>query len=470
MAETDPALLPPEERIRAVDDLPFPDWQEAQGWLEVAADWLTRDVLIAPVAVQIIIAGACWLVATVTARLLRHPAERLVLRLKRVRPLQRVAWTLTKQLRLLSFVVLITLFGRAIVAYGPYDYAKVLGIVSSLVTAWIVIRVATAILRTRLARRTAAGVVWTIAALDITGLYGPTVTVLDGIAFTAGEVRLSALVLVQGALWLGVLLWGATLVVKVADRRLQQTTDISPSMRVLIGKLLRFTAVGLSIILALNAVGVDMTALAVFGGALGLGLGIGLQRVVANLVSGVVLLMDRSVKPGDVIEVEGTFGWVVAMQARFVSLVTRDRKEILIPNEDFITNRVINWSHTDELVRLEVAFSVTFDADPHQVRELAVAAANTPQRVVGKPAPVCHLTAFGDDGLEFMLRFWVCDAPNGVVNVTGQVLLAVWDAFKENGISVPYPHRDIKMREPVRVVVEQGGEAVSRDLTDGHGG
>ncbi|WP_404378965.1 mechanosensitive ion channel family protein [Caenispirillum salinarum] len=458
MAEDD-RLLPPADRIQPLDTLPVPDWAEAEGLARQVLSWLTENVLTAAVAWQVIIAGAAWLVATVIAKLLRHPAERLVVRLKRIRPLQRLAWTLTKQLRLLVFVVLISFAGRAVVVFAPLDYARALGVLSSLLTAWIIIRVATSILRTRLARRGVSAVVWTVAALDITGLYGAAVTVLDAIAIQAGEFRLSALLFVQATLWLGVLLWAATLLVKVVDRRLQSVADLSPSARVLIGKLLRFGLVALAVVMALTAVGVDMTALAVFSGALGLGIGIGLQRVVANLLSGVFLLMDRSVKPGDVIEVEGTFGWVVSMQARFVSLVTRDRKEILIPNEDFITNRVVNWSHTDNYVRLEVSFSVTYDADPHRVRALAVEAAGKPGRVVERPAPVCHLTAFGDDGLEFILRFWIEDAPGGVVNVTGQVLLAVWDAFKAEGIQVPYPHRDIKLREPVRVVMEPAATA-----------
>lgn len=437
-----------------LDDLPLPDWR---GWIDAAhegLEWVQLYVFVAPVAAQTVLALLLFGLATLVARRLRPIAQRWVVRLKTMRPLQRVVWTLTKELRLVVFLVLVTVAGRALIFYGPLDYARLLGILSSLLTAWVVIRVATSILHNRLARRTAALVVWSIAALDITNLYEPAVRVLDAMAVQVGAVRLSALLVVQGALWLAALLWGATLLVKVADRRMQAVADISPSIRVLIGKLLRFTLVGLAILLALNAIGVDMTALAVFGGGLGLGIGIGLQRVVANLVSGVVLLMDRSVKPGDVIEVEGTFGWVDAMQARFVSLITRDRKEILIPNEDFITNRVVNWSHTDDLVRLEVEFAVSYDADPHLVRDLGVQAAAKPSRVVEKPVPVCHLAEFGDNGLAFVLRFWVCDAPNGVVNVKGQVLLALWDLLQEHGIGIPYPHRDIKMREPVTVRME----------------
>lgn len=441
-----------------LDDLPLPDWQ---GWIEAVhqgVDWVRAYVFIMPVVAQAVIALVLWLLAGLLARRLRHLAQRWVVQLKTMRPLQRVAWTLVKQLRLLIFLIFVSIAGRAIVVYGPLDYARLLAILSSLLTAWIVIRVATSILRNRLARRTAAVVVWTLAALDITNLYQPAVLVLDTLAVQVGEMRLSALLVVQTVLWLAVLLWLAALAIKLADRRLEAISDLSPSIRVLIGKLLRFSAIGLAILLALNAVGVDMTALAVFGGGLGLGIGIGLQRVVANLVSGFVLLMDRSVKPGDVIEVEGTFGWVVAMQARFVSLITRDRKEILIPNEDFITSRVVNWSHTDDLVRLEVPFSVSYSADPHLVRKLGVDAATRPPRVVDKPVPVCHLVAFGDNGLEFMIRFWVCDAPNGVVNVKGQVLLALWDLFQEHGISVPFPHRDIKLREPVTVRMEQSSD------------
>ncbi len=164
-----------------------------------------------------------------------------------------------------------------------------------------------------------------------------------------------------------------------------------------------------------------------------------------------IILLDKSVKPGDTIEVGRTFGWITSLGARYVSVVTRDGKEYLIPNEDFITQQVVNWSYSSELVRLEITFGVSYDSDPHEVRRIACEAAAKPERVASTPPPVCHLAAFGDSSLDFKLRFWIKDPQGGTVNITSEVLLSVWDAFKEHGISIPFPHRQLLIDHPVRV-------------------
>ncbi len=207
--------------------------------------------------------------------------------------------------------------------------------------------------------------------------------------------------------------------------------------------------------------GIDFTALAFFGGALGLGIGFGLQKVVSNFVSGIIILLDKSIKPGDTIAIGETFGWVRSLRARFVSVITRDGREYLIPNEDFITQRVENWSFTDTLVRIDVTFGVSYDSDPHAVRQLAVAVTRGIDRVLEMPQPLCHLTAFGESSLDFILRFWIADPQNGVTNIRGAVLLACWDAFKAAGIQIPFPHREVIMRTPVEVRSGRGAD-VSR--------
>jgi len=161
--------------------------------------------------------------------------------------------------------------------------------------------------------------------------------------------------------------------------------------------------------------------------------------------------MDRSIKPGDTITLGETFGWIRELRARFVSVVTRDGREYLIPNEDFITHEVINWSFSDDLVRLDVSFGVSYNSDPHEVTALAIAAAQTCRRVYAYKTPVCWLTAFGDSSLDFVLRFWINDPREGLTNVRGQVLLALWDTFKEHDIGIPFPHREIIMRTPVEL-------------------
>ena len=218
-------------------------------------------------------------------------------------------------------------------------------------------------------------------------------------------------------------------------------------MRVLTEKVAGFAIFLAAAAAALNVAGFDLTSLAVFSGAIGLGIGFGLQKVVSNLVSGVILLVDKSIKPGDVISLGETFGWISGLNARYVSVVTRDGREYLIPNEDLITGQVVNWSYSSELVRLDVTFGVAYASDPHAVRRIAVEAAEAVERVSHDPTPVCHVTAFGDSSVDFVLRFWIHDPAKGLTNVRGAVFLALWDAFQANGIEIPFPQRDVRIVE-----------------------
>ena len=234
------------------------------------------------------------------------------------------------------------------------------------------------------------------------------------------------------------LLWVALTLSRLIQNFIRGHSDISPRAQVLLGKVVRFTMITVAVVVALTSIGLNFAALAVFTGALGVGIGIGLQNQVSNLLSGLFLLLDKSIKPGDVIEVGATFGWVKDMRARYVGVVTRDNKELLIPNDDFVTNQVINWSHSDLDVRKEVEFGVAYESDPHEVRRLAVEAAmDAGARIVHARRPVCHVKGFGDSSLDFVLRFWINDPQNGVTNIKGQVLLALWDKFNEHGIEIP---------------------------------
>jgi small-conductance mechanosensitive channel len=327
-------------------------------------------------------------------------------------------------------------------------------IVASLVTAWIVIAVGSRLIRNRLLAKTVAYAAWIFVALKITGYYDAVVASLDAAAVTAGAIRVSLLAVIQAAVMLGVLLCLAIAAGNFVEKRLNALPELTPTVRVLLGKLIRISLVVIAVVISLNAVGIDLTAFAVFSGALGIGIGFGLQKVVSNFISGIIILLDRSIKPGDTISLGDTFGWIRTLRARFVSVVTRDGREFLIPNEDFITQQVVNWSFTDQLIRLDVPFGVSYDSDPHEVRKLAVEAAAKVDRVKDHPRAVCHLVAFGDSSLDFVLRFWVSDPQNGLTNVRGAVLLACWDAFKAAGIGIPFPHREIIMRTPVEVARE----------------
>ncbi len=319
----------------------------------------------------------------------------------------------------------------------------VVALVASLVTAWVFVSIASRIIRNRTLRSVATWSAWAIVTLYILGLMTQTTDLLDLVAIQFGSVRLTLLLVVQAVITLAILVTLARWSSAIVKDRVEAIEDMSPSMKVLIDKLFRLVIYGAAIVIGVQSIGFDLTSVTVFSGAIGIGIGFGLQKVVSNLVSGVILLLDKSIKPGDVISLGDTFGWINELGARYVSVVTRDGREYLIPNEDLITGQVVNWSHSSELVRLDINFGVSYDSDPHLVRVIAADAAATVGRVVSKPAPVCHVVGFGDSSIDFILRFWIRDPTSGLTNVRGAVFLALWDALKAAEIEIPYPRRDV---------------------------
>ena len=319
---------------------------------------------------------------------------------------------------------------------------------------WLLISVISHAIRNLGLRKWFAFTAWFYVAALILGLTDDVAMLLDSAGFSLGGFRLSLLTALQAALLLGVALWGSFALGNFLDRRIQTIEELTPSLRVLLGKVSRISLIFLAVIVAVSALGIDLTALTVLSGAIGVGIGFGLQKVVSNFISGIIILLDESIKPGDTISLGETFGWIRELRARFVSVVTRDGREFLIPNEDFITREVINWSFSDKFVRLDVDFGVSYDSDPHEVMKLAIEAAGGVDRVDNKRTPpVCWMTAFGESSIDFKLRFWIDDPQSGLTNIRGKVLLALWDKFKEHGIGIPFPHREVIMKTPV--IVEQ---------------
>ena len=242
---------------------------------------------------------------------------------------------------------------------------------------------------------------------------------------------------------------------RLYDLNIEAPASERRKANIYLGKITRITLIILAALVALSGLGIDLTALTVLSGAVGVGIGFGLQKVVSNFISGIIILLDKSIKPGDTISLGDTFGWIRELRARFVSVITRDGREFLIPNEDFVTQQVINWSFSDEMVRLDVPFGVSYKSNPHEVSKLAIAAASKVGRVdTARTTPVCWMTEFGDSSLNFLLRFWIDDPQQGLTNIRGKVLLALWDTFKENGIEIPFPQREITIKNAPAPVVE----------------
>ncbi len=234
---------------------------------------------------------------------------------------------------------------------------------ASFATAWLTIRIVSQVIRNRTLSRAFAAIAWSITALHILGVLNDAQALMDGVAVSFGTLRISVLSLIKGAIVLALTLWVAAALSTFSEKRIKSSLELTPTVEVLFGKIIKAVLIAAAVAISLTSIGIDLTALTVFSGAVGLGLGFGLQKLASNLVSGVIILLDKSVKPGDVIQRGDDFGWITGLKARYVSVANRDGVEYLIPNEEFITSQVVNWSYTDTQVRIGVRFAVKRKAD-----------------------------------------------------------------------------------------------------------
>ena len=280
---------------------------------------------------------------------------------------------------------------------------------------------------------------------------GGVVDTLDSWAVTIGDMRLSlwdGLVVVMVIVGVFAAAW---FISKLANAGLRRITRLDPSQRVLAEKLVSLTVWALAILIGIDLLGIDLTALAVFSGAFGLAIGFGLQKTFGNLIAGIILLLDKSIKPGDVIAVSdqagnSTFGEIRKIGIRAVSITTRDQKEYLIPNENLMINQVENWSYSSKNVRVQVPVGVGYNCDIKLAEKLMLEAAASCERVLKSPPPTAWLDQYGENSVDFVIHCWINDPEAGVGNIRSEVLKALWDLFQENRIEIPFPQRDINLR------------------------
>ena len=357
----------------------------------------------------------------------------------------RILAVIHRRLRAIFFVALIWAAVAIMREVTWPSRSYLLGIIATLAFAWLMIVFITRLIKSPFLRKLVRWAAWSYVTLRVLGLLDWAEGWLDSAGFQIGEFRISALLIVQAVAIIGALIALARFATTTTASRIRSNEEISPSMQVLIIKALQIVLYGAAFFVGVKAIGLDLTGLAVLSGAIGVGLGFGLQKVVSNLVSGVIILLDKSIKPGDVISLGDTFGWINSLGARYVSVVTRDGKEYLIPNEDLITGQVVNWSHSNDFVRLDIYFGTAYGDNPHEVRKLAIEAAQSVDRVLKSRPTVCHIVGFGDSSVDYILRFWISDPTGGLTNIRGNVFLALWDSFAAQGISIPFPQREVKM-------------------------
>jgi small-conductance mechanosensitive channel len=309
-------------------------------------------------------------------------------------------------------------------------------------------------------------VVWVFLSLHLLGWGDALIQVLDGIGITAGKTRISVWSISKILFTVGLFIILAVWLSRWLEKRVMTLQGIAPNMRIGLAKFTQAFLIGLSILVGLNAAGLDLTTLNVLTGAIGIGLGFGLQSITANFVSGFALLMDRSIKPGDVISFTGTtgtstegFGWVQQLRGRYVVVRDRDGVETLVPNQNLITNPVINWSYTDPRVRLKLPVRISYKDDPELALKALIEATEGHRRILREPPPVARLMSFGDHGIELELRFWIADPQEGVNNVRSDVNRSIWRLFKQHGFTIPVAQRAVRleMAEPAEanIVVER---------------
>ena len=325
----------------------------------------------------------------------------------------------------------------------------ILTIATSLLAAWIIIRLAASVIQEKALAKAVSIAVWSIAALNIIGWLDPAVVILDSINFNLGDLRISMLTFIRGAIAFGILVWIAIALSRLTEKRISNIASLTPSLQVLLIKLVKITLITMTLLITVSAVGIDLTAFAVLGGAVGVGVGLGLQKSVANLISGVMILLDKSIKPGDVIEVGQNYGKVKSLGGRYASVITRDGVEHLIPNEELIAQQVSNWSHSSNEIRLHIPVGVSYNANVHRALELILEAALEVERVIADPPPVAQMKGFGESSVDLELRVWINDPMEGIANIKSSILLLIWDKFQTHGVELPFPQRDLHIKSTI---------------------
>jgi small-conductance mechanosensitive channel len=355
--------------------------------------------------------------------------------------------------------LLLVLLARSSLYAAQFD-VTLLGAIARLLGAYIVVRIGVLLFTASLGNKSwiqnwearVTLLIWLAIAAEYLGWLDPIINTLDNLGIAAGKTRISVWSVLKLLFILTLFMLVALWISRWVERRVKKLSNVALSTRIGISKFANAVLIGLSILIGLNAAGVDLTALTVLTGAIGLGLGFGLQSIAANFVSGFVLLMDRSIKPGDVISLSGqsgtsteNFGWVQELRGRYVVVRDRDGIEMLVPNQQLISNAVINWSYTDPRIRLKLPIRISYRDDPELALQILLTACKGQPRVLPEPAPVSRLMQFGDSGIELELRFWISDPQEGVNNVRSEVNRAIWRLFKEHKITIPVAQHEIRL-------------------------
>ena len=347
--------------------------------------------------------------------------------------------------------LLLVLIGRA--ALKSWHSVHFLNIVVPLLFALVLIRLVVYTLRQIFSpsgwlhgsERFIVLTIWAGFALHLTGLLPELLETMDYLSFNIGKQRISLLIVLSGVLSILVTMLGVMWVGQILEHKVMATENLDMNLRVVLSKLIRASLIVLGILIALPLAGIDITVLSVFGGALGVGIGFGLQKIASNYISGFIILLDRSIHPGDVLTVDGRFGKVAQLTTRYLVLQSNDGTEAIIPNETLVSSTVINHSYTNRQVRLGIAVQIGYQSDLQQAMGIMTQAALNQPRVLKDPGPKTYLKSFGDNGIDLELGVWIDDPEAGELGLRSEINLEIWRKFQEAGIEIPFPQRDIRI-------------------------
>ena len=347
--------------------------------------------------------------------------------------------------------LLIVLIGRAVLK--NWHSINILNIVVPLLSALMLIRLVVYIIRQvfvssswlQSSEQFIAMIIWVGFALYLTGYLPEVIDAMDHFGFHVGKQRISLLLVLSGILSIFVTMLVAMWLGKTFEHKVMATENLDMNLRVVLSKLIRACLVVVGVLIALPLAGIDITVLSVFGGALGGGIGFGLQKIASNYVSGFIILLDRSIHPGDVLTVDGRFGKVSQLTTRYVVLENNDGTEAIIPNEILITSTVINHSFTNRQIRVGITIQISYQSDLHLAMEIMKQAAENQPRVLADPETKVYLKSFSDNGIDLEMGVWISDPEEGQLNLRSDINMEIWRKFQASGIEIPYPQRDVRI-------------------------
>jgi small-conductance mechanosensitive channel len=405
---------------------------------ENLAKWVDEKVLLQTNFTQLLIIISAFLVSWLLANRFKAWCDK-----KHAASDDKIFWRGMDRARPLYIFYIWLVFQWAFVIF--YESDDLVTTTASLLTAWVVIRTSSFFIKNSIMSQFVALFAWTIAALNIVGLLDPTVEFLENAVTDFGDFKISLLTVVKSIILFIIFLWIALGLSNMIARRIRKNTNVEYSTKLLIVKLFQIILVTVAIVLTLNTAGVDLTALTVFAGALGVTLGFGVQKIASNYLSGMILLMDKSIKKGDIISIGDTIGTLSKISGRYSILSTPGGREFLIPNDEFVEQRIENWTYNKNNLRLKLPIRVAYGTDVEQACSIIVEQANKVTAVIKDERTACYLKSFGEYGIELELHIWVKDVLLGMLSTKHQIFVNILHAFDQNGIIIPYLEKELNV-------------------------